>query len=216
MKPTLPAAALGEPNGPGDTLRSMPTVCAEDPRERVRRVLAAYRATRNPNVLDELIRYYQAPLLAAISRRVFDGSLRMDVFDRVWEKVLEHPESYEPKDGTDPFLGWLRTLADCEYQTMTTASRRWNQRHEVADFDRVEGRAPSPFDATSSAECWPKVLAVWETLKPRERKVSIYVFWEGLKPAEIAMRLGTRGSTTRAIIHRTKKKLAKLLNGGRP
>ncbi len=164
---------------------------------------------------DRLFGRWAPPLLRYLERMVGDSAVAEELVQESFLRLYRARERYEPKA---KFSTWLYTIAA---NTARNELRRPFRRHlhEVAE-EGSELTLPSRAEAVDvQAAQREEIHDVSDALVrlPERQREALLLVAEGLSYAEIAELQGTSVSATKALVHRSRGKLAQHLDelGGR-
>lgn len=125
-----------------------------------------------------------------------------DVFLAIWDN------SQQFKGSTEDFRKWVYTVA--RYQAIDHYRRL--KRHQTCELpEQWAEQVPSAEDELLLQEAEGDAAALLETLPPMDQKIFMMKYLLGIKPEEIASRLGISRSAVDNRVYRGKKKLGQTL-----
>ncbi len=126
--------------------------------------------------------------------RVHEPADAEDLLQHVFVKAVEALPRYEPRGL--PFAAWLFRIARNAVIDFSRAHRRTEPIEAVAD--RFDGDL-DPATQLEAVADRDRVRAALATLTPEQREVVIYRFFANLSGAEIALVMGKREGSIRAL-----------------
>lgn len=158
-------------------------------------------------LLESIYRQYYKNVYNYIGFRINNHFDAEELASLVFEKAISKWQSYNPKF---PLEAWLIGIAK---NTVTDYLRTKKYTHFVALDSILELISPhqQPEEIVVINEENKHLIAAMAKLKKRERQILSMYFATNLKQGEIAQLLNISGSNVGVIIHRSLKKLRKLL-----
>lgn len=192
---------------PGERTMAEPPTDAE----LIRRALAgeqdAYR---------DLVRRFERPVLAVLSRMVADPTLAEDLAQEAFVKAFRSLESYDP---TRRFSSWLFKIA---HNTAIDHLRRSSLDTVALEVDDPEAPSlmrvlaaddPGPDDVTIQRDRLRRLERALATLAFDQREAILLRFGQGLAYHEIAEITGWPMGTVKTRLHRARKALVEAVEG---
>jgi RNA polymerase sigma-70 factor, ECF subfamily len=165
--------------------------------------LLAERIRRHePAAEEELVRLFRDRILVLVRMRTHDAGMAQDLTQEVLLAVmlaLRDGQLREPERLAAFVYGTARNVVNNHLRSHRSQPREDPidpERHTISSSDPVE-------DAERSA----LVRSALSTLEPRDRKILLLTLVNGLKPGEIAARIGLTSEVVRARKSRALKKL---------
>lgn len=174
-----------------------------DEREAIRRCLAG-----EADAFAELVRQYQAPVLALCLRMTGNREDAADAAQQAFVQAYRHLNQYDPDQ---PFRPWL-------YRIATNAAiglLRKRKPQEMVAGDDVLATVSDPGESAPAlvdlAEDRERVRTAVAQLPLPYRQVVVAYYFQELSYQEIARQTGQPVGTVGTLLHRAKHQLKKLL-----
>lgn len=199
-------------------------------------LMDAFRATRDPDVFDALVRWAGPQVRARIRARVRRLGVALDP-DEIWQdtfvNVYRYPDRFVPSR-PGAFAAWSSTIADNALRRLLRDLRR-DASVALRDPEVLEARAdtrvaePSRHaeareDCAVTASALQLLLHVYlasfQQLSERERFVLQMVEVQGMRYAALGERLGIRADALKMVVFRARKRvhqrISQVLAGAAP
>jgi len=159
---------------------------------------------------DELARRYEAPLRAAIRRRLgHDLHAKVDTDDIFQSTILESVENLSALQfrGERAFVGWLTTLAERRIRDKArfhrAAKRDQRKEQPILDAGELASDRTSPTQGAVRSELTQGLLEALAKLPEPDRQVVELHSFQGLGFKEVAEKLGLADkNAARYVFHR--------------
>jgi RNA polymerase sigma-70 factor (ECF subfamily) len=160
---------------------------------------------------ETLVRLYERKVFGLIVRMVGDREAGRDVLQDTFVKALTHLNQYSPGRS---FQAWLFRIAANTAKDFLRRRRlegRYMTYEDELPLERLSG-GPEPADvAVARKLTWEAVERSMESLPPRYRSVLHLRYREGLAYGEIAETLSLPMGTVKALLHRGRRELKRLV-----
>jgi len=171
-------------------------------------LVAAYRESGRPEVLDGLLRRHTGRVRAMMYQMVLDDADADDLTQEVFLRAVRGLSRFE---GRSRFSTWLHRIAmNAAHSFLRQRSR---SREVAADglADRPDGRIPTPDKAAIARELDAEVAAAMAELPPTWRAALVLRVFHGLGVREAARVEGCAASTIYWRVHKARGFLRKRL-----
>ena len=167
--------------------------------------LVRFSQEGNLDMFAQLYDAYVTRIYRYIYRRVEDDMLAEDITSKVFLKVWEKLDTYQP--GKTPFMAWLYRIA---HNTVIDHYRTKKVSISIEEVNPVELSHRDEIDEKLDlqVQSWQLREALQE-LSEKQRQVLILKFVDGFNTMEIAQQLGQNEGAVRALQMRGLQKLAK-------
>lgn len=156
-----------------------------------------------------LFRAYQGRVLAYARRHLGHTQDAEDAAARVFLKVHENWNRYDPERGA--ISTWLYAITQNEVRGVLRGRARAQETEHFADWDRLSGPGPAPEETLLSEERVEALTAALERLPERERDILLLRFYSCLPSKEVAGRMGLSDANVRYLQSKALQKLRRLL-----
>jgi len=165
--------------------------------------IAAGLHSRDPEVLEDIVRRYEPALqryLLFLTRSPEDAA---DLAQETWLRVLERGRQYQ---GGRPVDRWILAIAhNLAVDRLRTASRKREVALDttVSTTDRLLTELPSPYDCVRSDELQSRVELAVRRLRPVLQNVIRLRYERELSLDDIAREIKVPPGTVRSRLHRS-------------
>jgi RNA polymerase sigma-70 factor (ECF subfamily) len=161
-------------------------------------------ASRDADLLDELIEQYQHSLMRYLTALVGRHDVAEDIFQETWMRVLERGHQYRDNG---PFSAWLFTIA--RNRALDFFRRRAHvsldgllQPEDDSLPLQIAAQMPSQLEQLRELERCAAMDEVLDKLNPIHREVLVLHFYEDLTMREIAEVTGIPMPTVKSRLYR--------------
>ena len=156
-----------------------------------------------------LFRAYGDRVLSYARHYLGSGQDAEDAAARVFMKIHEHWDSYDPGRGA---MGtWLYAITQNEVRGVLRRRTRRREADYFEDWDRLADPGPAPEETLLSEERVEELAAALERLPERERDILLLRFYSGLPSKEVAARMGLSDANVRYLQSKALQKLRGLM-----
>lgn len=157
---------------------------------------------------EALFEAYYDRVFRYVRYRVGNQHATEDITSDIFTRVIEKYDTYSPEKSA--FEVWLFAIAR---NAVTDHHRRkWRYGFWIADSD--EPTCPSPEENIIDAERHEALFKALGALREKERHLIALKYSSELKNTEIAGILGVSASQVGVMLHRSLRKLQKMMGGG--
>jgi RNA polymerase sigma-70 factor (ECF subfamily) len=159
-----------------------------------------------PGAEDELVERYRQPVYAVAAARTRDPEAARDLTQEILLGVLRalREGRLEDADQTTPYIyGVARNRINTHLANL--------YRDRAAPLPPAAPPESTPEDLYEESERWDLVRRALERLKPQDRKILLLTLVDGLKPAEIAARMGISSERLRKRKSRALQKVRSMI-----
>jgi RNA polymerase sigma-70 factor (ECF subfamily) len=149
-----------------------------------------------------LLRRYEKPLLALLSRLTGCRTEADDLFQDTWIRVIRFAGSYDP---SLPFRPWLFRIA---WNVARTWLRRARPEEDLRAAAGIRSNGPFPGDDLLLAERRSHIHSLVRSLPGHLSETVFLRFFEELSEREVANRLGIPIGTVKSRVHNAIRQLA--------
>ncbi len=169
--------------------------------------LARRACAGSAGCFEEIVRRFQTPLVAFLSRRFPSRRDAEDILQETFVKAWQSLHRYDPHYA---FRTWLYTIA---YRLAVSHGRR-EPAGTIAlpEHASLDGNGSPPFEALEKEERRSQLWGKARELLSEEQYQALWLFYvDGLPAGDVARVLGRSWVSVKTMMHRARKRLAPFL-----
>jgi RNA polymerase sigma-70 factor (ECF subfamily) len=165
-----------------------------------------------------IVETYQTPVYNLCYRMLGDSDAAEDAAQETFLRVFQHIQRYDQKR---PFATWLLSIA--AHYCIDRLRRRKLPAFSIDEADESEAgyelpdtAAPDPEVESIKKEDRNRLQGLLHHLDATDRAAIVMRYWNDLPEAEIAESLNLSVSAVKSRLHRARREMAGLWEGGQP